>query len=345
MARNQTLQTITPLFGETWFEKHQRGLLWLLNFPMIRSWFRWCLKIHRCDCRTRITQIGPNRFSWGDELFRENGRWHLRRTTDFRTHPKFAKRLYYAFRPLWWTLHAWDWFIADRIVPALSWGFDSLTAYPQAGSGGANVTWDGWIGRLGYDEIFTTMNTAAGTHVGTTDATVYLYVQASSTTNQFTQNRKLIETFDTSSLGSTATISAATLSLNTGGTTTTDLGTTPIHIAGATPASNNTLVIGDYLQCGSTSFSSIAWASIVVGYNDFALNAAGIANINKTEVSRFSTQLEWQINNSFTGTWASGLGTYYTFYMADQTDTIQDPKLVVTYTVSGEEFIPQIQII
>jgi len=206
MARNQTLQTITPLFGETWFEKHQRGLLWLLNFPMIRSWFRWCLKIHRYDCRTRITQIGPNRFSWGDELFRENGRWHLRRTTDFRTHPKFAKRLYYAFRPLWWTLHAWDWFIADRIVPALSWGFGSLTAYP-----------------------------------------------------------------------------------------------------------------------------------------DFALNAAGIANINKTGVSRFSTQLEWQINNSFTGTWASELGTYYAFYMADQTNT--EPKLVVTYTVSGEEFIPQIQII
>jgi len=32
-------------------------------------------------------------------------------------------------------------------------------------------------------------------------------------------------------------------------------------------------------------------------------------------------------------------------YSADYAGTRRDPKLVVTYTVSGEEFIPQIQII
>lgn len=31
-------------FGECWFRRHQRILLWLLNTPIVRLWFRWVLR-------------------------------------------------------------------------------------------------------------------------------------------------------------------------------------------------------------------------------------------------------------------------------------------------------------
>ena len=66
-------EDVSYVFDEQWFVKHQQILLWFLNAAFIKIWFRWCLRIRKCDCsrKTRITQIGPNRFSW------EIGRAHV----------------------------------------------------------------------------------------------------------------------------------------------------------------------------------------------------------------------------------------------------------------------------
>jgi hypothetical protein len=102
-------------FGSLFFLLHQDRLLWLLNAPIIGRWFRWVLRISGESSSVgslKIDRILPNAIFW----------WHGdKQVAEFRTHAKFSKRLYYAFRPLWWTLHAWDWAVGDReLFPELN---------------------------------------------------------------------------------------------------------------------------------------------------------------------------------------------------------------------------------
>lgn len=149
------------LFDKIWFGENQKILLSLLNAPIIRIWFRWALRIKRGDCNEKITEIGPNHFSWGDkliledylvfkdghkELFDRNKSKHrklasklktekglaLQRTADFRGRNIFSERLFYAFKPFWLLCHLWDVLIANRLKPAWNLGFDDLTVQPSA---------------------------------------------------------------------------------------------------------------------------------------------------------------------------------------------------------------------
>lgn len=127
-------------FNSGWFEQHQQKLLWLVNHPLLSYWFRWVLRINgnrSAVGRQKITRINPEAIFW----LLPNGT----HKAELRTHPKFGKRLYHAFKPLWWSLHFLDWLFIDRWIPEYSFGFDSLTAYPQAGSGGGNTTVDGVV--------------------------------------------------------------------------------------------------------------------------------------------------------------------------------------------------------
>src|ERR1051325_3574255 len=169
-------------FSKEWFKRHQKVLLILLNWPVVKYWFRWVMRIHSWDCPTseKIAEIGPNYFVYAQviehvscerfaKLSFKNRKPHckikckgnhpiLTRTADFRSHPKFAKRLYYAFRPVWWAMHIWD-LAADRFIPRLSFGFDTLTAFPDAGTGVTAV--DGPAGYNGQNVSFPTIR--AGT--------------------------------------------------------------------------------------------------------------------------------------------------------------------------------------
>jgi hypothetical protein len=149
---------MTYLFDENWFARHQSKLLWLLNTPLIKIWFRWILRIRKFDCplKTKIAGIAPNNFTFNQKLvlidhiklkkgwviYDPTNRQHkrlrkscliekriaLERTTDFRTHNKFSKRLFYAFYPVWWLAHQWDTLFANQWQPAWNLGFDTLTA-------------------------------------------------------------------------------------------------------------------------------------------------------------------------------------------------------------------------
>src|SRR3990167_3952638 len=110
-------------FNKDWFEKHQRKLLWFCNAPIISTLFRRVLKIHgnRSDVRkNRITHIYPHAIGWST---------FSGRSYEFRTHWKYAKRLYFAFKPLWWAMHYWDGIFAEQHAPQLSFGFQTLTVY------------------------------------------------------------------------------------------------------------------------------------------------------------------------------------------------------------------------
>src|SRR5258708_5424922 len=108
-------------FDKLWFKKHQNILLWLLKFQIFRH-------ILRIDTDKPVVKIEPHAFT----VYLGKKGNKLQFQTDFRTHWKYSKRLYYAFKPLWWTIHFWDWLIADRFIPQWSYGFSTLTAFPDA---------------------------------------------------------------------------------------------------------------------------------------------------------------------------------------------------------------------
>ena len=311
-------------FDKEWFLKHQKGLLWLLNFPLTRRWFRWVLRIHR-DCPTEtILGILPHCYftAAGTQI-----------VADFRTHAKFGKRLYFAFKPLWWAIHAWDEVFADRFVPAWSYGFSTLTVFPDANPETSTV--DGFVRRNGVNESWAAITYSAGNGSSDTDLTaVCAGANTGTTSNAFTNLIRGIFLFDTSAIPDTATVSNATFSLfgNAGNNA---LGNPTLDICSSAPASNTGLASGDFTSLGSISFGSLAWASYsTTAYNDISLNASGLANISKTGLSKFGTRLDWDLTG-IAPTWVNSASSFFNVNYADQAGTTQDPKLVVTYSLDG----------
>jgi len=324
-------------FGSLFFLLHQGKLLWLLNAPVVGRWFRWCMRIRRWDIgpHERICAFAPDHFTVRlgvDRLGRTKYR------TDFRTHAKFSKRLYYAFRPLWWTLHAWDWAFADRWIPELSFGFSTLTKYPDADP--ETNTVDGSAGQtyvIGSGVSWATIRAGAGNSADDSSASGDggIWITADSVSGNWRALYRGIYLFDTSSLTAAATISATVLSLY-GSNKQDDLSITPnvdIYVSG--PATNTAVVAGDFDSVLTTSQtgSPITYAGLsVVGYNDFTFNGTGIGNVSKTGISKFGTaNANYDVANS-APTWATTNSSGFNTYMADQTGTANDPKLVVTYT-------------
>jgi hypothetical protein len=150
--------------------------------------------------------------------------------------------------------------------------------------------------------------------------------------------------FDTSELPDTANISTATLSFYA----TYKKDVKPFNwkaaIFSSSPASNTQLVTADHPNVGATLFSNeIAYASLHgdtryppvsgMGYDQFTLNASGIAAISTTNVSKFSLleSVYDAPNNDPSGTAGAGQYMYYYGYFSEQ-GTGYKPTLVVTYT-------------
>lgn len=329
------------VFGNKWFERHQSKLLIMLNAPVVKYWFRWCLRIRSYDCsiETKIVKITPSSFSYGCNRIDNN---HVQITTDFRTHDKFSKRLYFAFKYLWYVMHFFDWVALDRIeyLTTLSFGFSTLTSYPDPGVGGTTTC--GMQGRepAVNTDNWATIRSGAGTLANNSQTQAYLcswYCSTAGNTNFFIGLYRSIFTFDTSSLTSNATISASVISFFGVLKANPSSLTFDVDIYTATPASNSTLVTGDYGQYGSTSQtgSPISYSSYsIIAYNDFTFNATGISNISKTGISRFGTRnANHDVANS-APTWTALENPYMSAFFADQTGTTNDPKLVVTYTIT-----------
>jgi hypothetical protein len=325
-------------FTPDWFAKHQKFLLFLCNAPLIKYWFRYVLRIHKFDCPldVKITELAPNHFSYGDKIIYnpKDKTFKRERTTDFRTHPKFAKRIYFAFKPMWWAFHAWDWLVADRFVKTWSWGFSTLTAYPVPGT-----TTDGWAASNGETNLsWSAIRGRTGdAHDNTSAYDTYILIRASGTGNNSWQYLyRSIFLFDTSGLTSAATISATVLSLYSTAATDGAVILPDIDIYTSTPASNTALANGDYSQLGSTSqtgspITYVGWNT--VGYNDFTFNSTGRGNVSKTSISKFGARNQnYDASNSLPNALATDF-SYLVGYFSDNAGTTSDPKLVVTYTV------------
>lgn len=321
---------MTQVFSKDWFLRHQKTLLWLANHWLTKRWFRWVLRIRRCDCPidTKINQILPNSFTYNVKLKGDK----LEATTDFRVNDKFARRLYYAFKPVWWLFHVWDWGTMKR--PTWNMGFDTLTQYP--GSVASGNPCDGTAIRDGtIDETFATIVGGAGVSVDKTN--IMVGHRSSSTTNQFQMLFRGVFCFDTASLTGAAVISAATLSLYGSGKTT-DLGAFTVHVVTSAPTDTDDLVAADYAKAkyGTTVFGSVASGDYdTAGYNAMPLNASGLSAISLTSITKLGARTAWDIDESFGGTWGSVKISRIVAKVADTAGTTEDPKLVITYTLAS----------
>jgi len=318
-------------FNKEWFKKHQRTLLWLCNKPLVKYWFRYILRIHRdVGWNEHICQLQPNNYKV--YLGWENGALKIK--GDFRTHDKFSKRIYYAFEPLWWLAHAWDWLLADRCVPRWSFGFTTLTQYPDPHPETNSV--DGYVFSNLTSVSWATLIADAGT--GSWDDALFLElrIQAAKTTNLWSILGRLIAGFSTSSIGINSSIDTAVIAIR-GSIKNDSLSIIPdVNVYSASPASNTAIVAGDYDSLGSTAFSTtITYAAFSDSvYNSYSLNANGIANINKAGISNFGFRnANYDVAATAPISWSAGLASYFRVHSADVAGTTSDPKLVIEYTL------------
>lgn len=315
-------------FNKDWFAKNQQALLWLLNNKLTSRWFKWVLRIRKEDIGydSQIISIAPNHYVVSGERIGEF-------VVDFRSHPKFGKRIYHAFKPLWWGIHFYDWIFADRFAPQWSYGFDTLTAYPDPDIEVTTV--DGWVGHSAND-TYANLRAAAGNFANDSSPSgSFAELQSTASVDEYDVLQRGIFLFDTSTIDDLATISSAVFSLF-GNTVGNNLGSHGIGVVSSNPSSNTALANGDYTSLGTTRYASdisiASWS--VIGYNDFTFNATGLANVSKTGLTKLGTRLSLDIDNT-TPTWSASVRCRAGGGYADNVGTVADPKLVVTYTVGS----------
>ncbi len=161
-------------------------------------------------------------------------------------------------------------------------------------------------------------------------------IQADAATDKWQQLIRFIMLFDTSSLADDTTIASATLIL-WGRIGLDSLSINPsINIYASNPASNTAVVAGDYNSLGTTPLATAiahsSWSQ--TGANVFTLNAAGLALITKTGITKLGARLVCDATDSEPA-WSSGQ-KQSTFAFDSAEDIGTPPELrVVRWVDSG----------
>ena len=323
-------------FNHKFFKKNQSFLRFLLNAPILKYWFRWVLCIKKFDCKISefIETIRPN--SYTVFLGRIKGKRRYR--TDFRTHEKYGKRLYHAFKPMWWVMHFLDWVLLDKWIPNLSFGFTTLTEYPDAGTGGTTV--DGQLYRAGLNETWADKRDNAGSVAQPVGTFSYFKLNAGSVTDRWNYIFRQIYLFDTSAID-TDIKDSATMSLYI--SVIIDNFNQSISLCGSTPASNSTLEPSDYQQLGTTRYATDLDVTNLTDYvyNAWTLNATGLTNIDGSGITKLGSRYSGDIDNSMP-TWASSVNAQVAHRLADYTGTVNDPKLVVEHSPDTQDYFKEL---
>jgi hypothetical protein len=211
---------------------------------------------------------------------------------------------------------------------------DSLTFYPDAHPETATV--DGRVNRDVAGSTWAQIRDGAGNNVADSDNYLTSQIQGSGAGTWKAISRAIL-LFNTAAIPDDAIISGATL---------TEYGllkadpsawALDVNVYGSTPASNTALVTGDYQQVGTTAYSTpIAYGSINTGApgapNNFAFNAAGLAAINKTGITKLGNRnANYDVANS-PPVWANS-NAYIAFHSSEMGAGYK-PTLVVVYTTS-----------
>jgi len=203
---------------------------------------------------------------------------------------------------------------------------------------------DGYVGRetadLDAGQTWANLKAGAGTVFNYTDnGSIVFYSETAHVTNpNWAKLFRSIFLFDTSSIPDGATITAATLSIYGKASKARNQTNEPsLNIYASTPASTSALEAADFTQIGSTPFcdtpiSYTNWND--AGYNDWVLNATGLAAISKTGVSKFGVRDSVYDVGSTSPTWDGA--NYYLIFRDTTTESASNkPMLVVEYTTES----------
>jgi len=319
----------SPNFGTGFFERHQRKLLSFANSRAGRWFFR--LKEVGISSDFRVMEIAPNYVSGNWRLDME--KQQVVKETHFFVTPRFSDRMRNVYRK------------ASRLIPqAVAWklmqplagvtgslaflpllALTTSTFYPDPNP--ETTCMDGWVDFYGVAAFSVIRGAATGTNTdggGGGEA----YVQCGYFGSGDYTIRRMFFLFDTSAISSD-TVSSGTLSLyGVAGTSNTNSYT--LDIVASSPASNTALTTADYDQVGTTVFSDMAIGSWnTSAYNDFSLNASGIAAI-VNGISKFAMRMSGDTDNSApTGNNSAQMR------LAETAVTSNDPKLVVIHASAG----------
>ena len=211
-------------------------------------------------------------------------------------------------------------------------GNTTSTFFPDA----AGV--DGWAASNGANLTWANIRAASGDAADTTANPTWLAVVGSDAGANWRYMYRGLQIFDTSALPDTDTIDSATIS-GFGTTKQDQLNVTPaVGVVQGTTASSTALANADYGSNvnNTTRFATdITYANFsTTAYNDWALNASGLAAISKTGVSKFCFRTAGDIDNveyTLTASSISGFNINY----SEEAGTTKDPKLVVVHSVAA----------
>lgn len=102
-------------FTREWFADNLRWLCRAFNAPILGRWMRGQMGLTQ---EGRVVDVRPDSIvvQFNEKDYQYNG-W---------TGDVISQFIYEIGKPLWWALHYWDEFIADRWIPDLSYGFNTL---------------------------------------------------------------------------------------------------------------------------------------------------------------------------------------------------------------------------
>lgn len=184
-----------------------------------------------------------------------------------------------------------------------------------------------------------TMRNGAGEYTDTIATTEVIGFETTSTDQQGDLFLVGYFMFDTSGLPDDATIQSAVVGIPGHALTHTDLGSFSMGIVGFAPATNGTIAAGDYdsrllFPRYATDIPVASWG--IGSYNNYTLNAAGLANVSKIGWTNIALTTNWDIDNDTSQyTWSSSKTSEVVYAASEHgSSPTNGPFIEVTYTTS-----------
>ena len=215
------------------------------------------------------------------------------------------------------------------------------TFYPDADPETTSVDGDVW--QSGANYTWAEVRDGVGNSAVDNATKTYISIQNDNAVNpnKWQGLSRVVLLFDTSPLPDGATIVSAVLSVYGTATSLGDpYGWLPaLNIYAPSPTLNTALANADYNvgNWGSTALSdnlvAASWNN--AGWNNWTLNATGLALISKTSITKLGIrEVNYDVANVEHTPWVQSEYVEFSFYTAEQ-GTIYRPKLVVTYTTDS----------
>lgn len=329
----QDPQGATLLPETVWFKLYQPILVRMAN----TTYGRELLCIDKS--LPKIVEVLPHTLKCVKSTEQKYGLCRTTYVRDFRTHAKWAN----VIRSRWSEFNSYArYFLNEPVVAsplvrtARALVAATATFYPDPHP--ETNTVDGWVELGSGDGSFADLRTGEATDVSDTDEVSRLALFTGATTDIWSTLSRLIFGYNTAAIDDSETPTSAIVSLSVQAHS--DVFGESIGLTSATPASNTAVILADFdiSNFGSTNLCTPVDFDALTDeqYNDFTLNASGLAHISKTGVTNFAARLTSDISG-VAPDWVEDNGSQADIYMADTATTDQDPKLVVTSEVIASE--------